>query len=61
MEEAEQLKSQPSELLDHPNEGKIESNQGVITQEPTPLEIFVEAAIQEETCKLEIQVIHDPN
>ena len=61
MEEAEQLKSQPSELLDHPNEGKIESNQGVITQEPTPLEIFFKASIREEIGKLEIEAIHDPN
>ena len=61
VEEAEKLQSQPSELIDQPNEGNIEANQGAITQEPTPSEIFVEAAIQEEAGKPEIEVIPDPN
>ena len=61
VEEAEKLQSQPSELIDQPNEGNIEANQGANTQEPAPSEIFVEAGIEEEIGKLDIEVIPNPN
>ena len=47
--------------MDQPNIGNIEANRSGATQEPTPLEFFVESAIQKESVKLEIEVIPDPN
>ena len=61
LEEAEQLQPQPSELMDQPNIGNIESNQSATTQEPTPSEFFVESSIKKESVKPEIEVIPDPN
>ena len=48
-------------MIDQPNKGNIESNQGVFTQEPAPSEFFVEISIQEEAGKPKIEVIPNLN